>query len=327
MPDMQQAPAMQQDQQGMIQERGYGFEQEPVEDFESLSILPSPSMEKAPSKELRLTPSYVNKEIERLNSIRNKAASSGANPQQLEYLRKMHEDRVNNMWKELDYQQKSEKEGKKEEFEMYKISQPERKEIVDAAKRSRANLQDLNRMEELQDEGKLDTPGYIEFLNRSGLDVPALMNKGSQEFNKIVQTFMRDARTYFGARVSNFELEQFLKGIPSLSQTPEGRKRVLSNLKRINRVALLYNDTYKDMLKENDWSLPLYWQEKLDDRISPKLDKITDQFKADLKKEVPKGQNRLITLLQAGAGSIIGAPGKILGKAGSLVSGGELPPV
>src|SRR5579859_5047227 len=121
--------------------------------------------------------------------------------------------------------------AQKEKAERFKITATERKEIADRAKSARQQLHDLDRMEELEKTGKLDTPGYVEFLKRSGLDIPALMNPESEEFQKLAAGFLRDAKSVFGARVSNYEIEQFLKTIPSLSQSPEGRKRVIANLK------------------------------------------------------------------------------------------------
>jgi hypothetical protein len=212
-------------------------------------------------------------------------------------------------------------------IESYKISKDMREKIIEEGKSAKSNLQDLERMEDLNQTGKLDTPGYVEFLKSTGLDIPALMNPESEEFQKIAQTFMRDAKKYFGGRVSNFEIEQFLKTIPSLSQSPEGRNRVIANLRRMNKGAVLYSKELKDLVKENKDYLPLDYLEQLDDRIEPKAEQLAKEFKKDLEKKVPAGQNKYITALQSIAGGIIGAPGKILSKvsgaAGKLLSAAE----
>ncbi len=205
----------------------------------------------------------------------------------------------------------------KERTEAFKMTKPERKEIIDRARTARQNLQDLERMEDLEKEGKLDTPGYTEFLKRSGFDIPALLNPGSEEFNKIAANFVRDAKSIYGSRVSNFEIEQFLKTIPSLSMSPEGRKRVIANLKNIARGHLAYNNALKEIIAENKGIPPLDLNEKIDDRIEKTLDTLSKKFKDDLVKPVPKGQNKLITALQTAAGSAAGGLGG-LGK--SLVS-------
>lgn len=206
-----------------------------------------------------------------------------------------------------------------EEASRFKATAAERKDIIDKARAARQDLKDLDRMEELEKEGKLDTPGYTEFLKRSGLDIPALMNPGSEEFIKTSANFMRNAKTYLGSRISNYELEQFLKTIPSLSQSPQGRKRVISNLKYVARSALEYNNALKEVLAKNKGVPPYDLPEQIDDRIESKLDKLSQKFKEDLARPVPKGQNKLITALQSIAGSTIGPVAG--GLAGGLVGG------
>ena len=164
-------------------------------------------------------------------------------------------------------------------------------------------------MQELQDSGKLDTPGYPAFLKRAGLNIPALMNPESEEFNKIAVNFLRDAKNYFGARVTQQEVQLFLQGIPSLSQSPEGRKRVIANLKYIANGALEYNNALKEVIQENKGVPPYDLMERIDDKVEKKIDSFAARFKKDLSKPVPKGQNKLITALQAGLGSVIGGAG------------------
>lgn len=215
------------------------------------------------------------------------------------------------------------KEGmeQKRQAEAFKATKQERSEIIKAGRKAKQQLEDLNRMEELEKEGNLDTPGYIEFLKRSGLDIPALMDIGSEEFNKIAANFIGGAKDALGGRVTNFELEQFLKTIPSLSQSPEGRKRVIANLKRIKRTEVEYKKALKDVMSENKGVPPLDLLEKIDDKIGPRLDKISEKFRKDLSKNVPEGQNRLITAAQSIGGSIAGAPGRLLGGISHLLGG------
>jgi hypothetical protein len=213
----------------------------------------------------------------------------------------------------LDF--KREAAEKKEIADKYKMSKDTRKEIVQKAAAARQDLKDLDRLEELQKEGKLDTPGYIEFLKRSGLDIPALMEPGSEEFQKVSATFMRNAATYLGGRVSNYELEQFMKTIPSLSQSPEGRKRVIANLKYMTRGALEYNNALKEVIAENGGVPPYDLDEQIDSKVEKKIDKLGEMFKKDLAKPVPAAQNKLVTALQASLGDVAGGLFKNAGKA------------
>lgn len=210
--------------------------------------------------------------------------------------------------------------NKKLHAEQFQATAGLRHDILQRSKSSRQTLKDLSRLEELSQEGKLDTPGYAEFLERSGFDIPALMNPESEEFKKIQQNFLKGAKEYFGGRISNYEVEQFLKTIPSLSQSPEGRQRVIANLKNVARADMEYKNAMKEVVNENGGIPPYDLEEKIDDKIDKRLDRLSEEFKKDLKKPAPKGQNKLITALQAGAGSLIGAPGKILSKVGGMAS-------
>jgi hypothetical protein len=205
----------------------------------------------------------------------------------------------------------------------FKETKEERQKILEEGRSAKETLRDLDRMEELNKEGKLDTPGYTEFLKRSGLDIPALMNPESQEFQKIAQNFLRDAKTYFGGKVSNFEVEQFLKTIPSLSQSPEGRQRVIAGLKNIANAKKAYADTYLEIFNESKGVPPLDVNEQIYERVDKRLDKLSEKFRQDLSKEVPKGQHKLITALQAGAGSAakIAAPAIAGAALGSIIPG------
>lgn len=161
----------------------------------------------------------------------------------------------------------------------YKETKVERKEILNEAKSAKENLARLDRMAELSRHGKLDSPLYIEFLKKTGLDIPALTSPDSQEFRKLEVDFLRDAKNIFGARVTNYEAAQFLKSIPSLSQSKEGREKVIKNLKIMNEGKLLRADALKDIIKENKGTPPLDLLEQIDDRIAPKIDKLLNDFR------------------------------------------------
>jgi predicted transcriptional regulator with HTH domain len=203
--------------------------------------------------------------------------------------------------------------------EAYKATSPYRTKIYEEASSAKNVLDDLKRMKELETgDASLDTPGYVEFLERSGFDIPALMKPESEEFQKLRQTQLRDARQYFGGRVTNFEMDQFLKSIPSLNQSPEGRKRVIANMERINKLKVKTAETARKIIKANGGIPPLDLQEQIDEKMEPERERVAQEFKQDLKRKVPAAQNQYTTAIQAGLGSVIGAPGKLLGKIGNI---------
>lgn len=212
---------------------------------------------------------------------------------------------------------------REETIRLFKETAPYREKTLEAKNSAQAVLDDLSRMKELESgDAQLDTPGYIEFLERSGLDIPALMKPESEEFNKLRQTQLRDARQYFGGRVTNFEMDQFLKSIPSLNQSPEGRKRVIANMERINKLKVKTADVMRKIIKENGGVPPLDLAEQVDERMKKYRDRFAEEFKTDLKRKVPQSQSPYITAMQAIAGSAVPTVGKgIKGALGGALGG------
>jgi hypothetical protein len=221
-------------------------------------------------------------------------------------------------------QQKERHHTAKERAEAFKATKAERKEFVDKARAAKQNLQDLNRLEELEKEG-LPSAGYNQFLKNAGLDIPALQGESGEEFNKISANFIKNARTYFGSRISNFELESFLKTIPTLSNSPIGRQRVISNLKNIARLEVEAGKLARDIIKKNKNTPPLDLMEKVEKKLDKKASKFAKKFKADLAKPVPPAQNKLLTAASSLLGNVAGVltnPGTLLGGTLGGIYGG-----
>lgn len=58
----------------------------------------------------------------------------------------------------------------------------------------------------------------------------------AQEFTKLVIDEIQGAQKTYGGKVSNFEAAQYLKKLPSLINTSEGRNRVLRDLRIMNKL-------------------------------------------------------------------------------------------
>lgn len=173
----------------------------------------------------------------------------------------------------------SQKEAKsKEKLSAFKETAPYRKEAREEYKGAREDLMRLSRMKELIETGNITNPVLYVGLQKSGLDIPVLLNPDTQEFQKLVVDFTRNARQTFGARVTNFELDTFLKSIPSLLQSEEGKKRVIRNLELLNRGKVARFDTLREILRENDGVPPLDLAEEVENRVEGKLDQLAAEF-------------------------------------------------
>lgn len=152
-------------------------------------------------------------------------------------------------------------------------------EILSLAQAAEENIERLDRIATLDKKGELQDPLLYSTLNRLGLDIPALRNADTQEVEKLSADFLKGARAIFGARVTNYEMVQFLKTIPNLMQTPEGRARVIRNLRLMNQAAILRRDAMQQIIEEKDGDFPLTLRMDVEKRIHPELKKIAEQFK------------------------------------------------
>ncbi len=77
------------------------------------------------------------------------------------------------------------------------------------------------------------------------LRVKALASPESQDYVKTIARMARRAKDFFPGRVTNFDLDQFKQGFPTLANSPEGRNLIAQQLSLGNRIAYLKDETYK----------------------------------------------------------------------------------
>ena len=176
--------------------------------------------------------------------------------------------------------------GEKATASKFKETKEVRKEIIEASRAARENDMRLDRMTELNKKDTLINPLFNATLKKAGMDLAALKNADSQEFEKLSTDFLKNAKAIFGARITNFEVEAFLKTIPTLSQSKEGRARVIRNLKLFNEGAKVRFDEMQKVLKENKGVPPYSLEELVEERVGNRLDSISERFKGGEEAEV-----------------------------------------
>lgn len=77
------------------------------------------------------------------------------------------------------------------------------------------------------------------------LRVKALATPEAQDYVKTIARMARRAKDFFPGRVTNFDLDQFKAGFPTLANSPEGRRLIAKQLALSNRIAYLKDETYK----------------------------------------------------------------------------------
>lgn len=206
---------------------------------------------------------------------------------------------------ERKIQEKQKLQERKFDYEREKIATKESKEayddIVKKAKSAKDNNMRLDRMEQLLERGKLTSPEFnsiIKTVSKGfwglGFDLNFLRTADSQEFDKLSADFLKDAKSIFGARLTNFDVESFLKTVPTLAQTDEGKQRVINNLRAFNEAANLRKKAMVEIIKENNGKRPANLNLLIDERIDPELDIIAAKFKegygAPAKRIIPEDE-------------------------------------
>jgi len=118
----------------------------------------------------------------------------------------------------------------------------DRLNALDDEYREVKHLQDLNEMP-----GAL--PTGIEKWNvdwdTGDLRVKALATPETQDYVKTIARMARRAKDFFPGRVTNFDLDQFKQGFPTLANSPDGRRLIAEQLALGNRIAYLKDETFK----------------------------------------------------------------------------------
>lgn len=172
-------------------------------------------------------------------------------------------------------------------------------------------MEEVKKLQKLNESGKLDTQSTMAFLNGLGMDPTILLNPESQEFEKISQGFLKNAKRYFGSKVTEGEIKQYMKTIPTLLQSPEGRSRIVANMKDMLRAAILEQEIAYDIIKKNGGKAPDDLVGKVNRRYKDDRKKLYAKFEKDIKRKVPEGESGANVAISGLGGSALGGIAKL----------------
>jgi hypothetical protein len=196
-----------------------------------------------------------------------------------------------------------EKELRKEDREERKLSATEQrivdketlptyKEINEKAKASKDSNLRLGRMEELIKRGKLSNTAFYNGVKALG-KLPGIgsyiesiaesfLSPDTQEFEKLSTDFIKDAKQFFGNRITQQEVALFLKTVPNLSQTNHGKQRVIRNMRIFNEAAGVRKKAMDEIIRANNGKRPANLESLIEEVATPQLDKLAEQFKGNV---------------------------------------------
>lgn len=130
------------------------------------------------------------------------------------------------------------KERVKRQDDRYRIQSPLVMKNSDALHSLENENLSIGLLQELNDSGKVGQG--LQKLNinpKTGdLFIPQLGTAEEQLFVKTVNDFTVKAKDSFGARVTNFELDRFMQRLPTLANSPEGRRLIMRQMQVINEL-------------------------------------------------------------------------------------------
>lgn len=218
------------------------------------------------------------------------------NPALGAYYERVEKERNRAMEAYLNRQLANRKITSGEEAAKYKYNQKFNENID----KSFLNYQDLNlhldELENLANKGNLTTPLTASLLERFGLSLGVLNNPDSEAFQKTSQDLLKGISAYYGNRLNLAEVNSFLKTIPTLLNSEEGRKQIIKNMRIFSEPAQILYESREKLLKQLNGKPPPYdFQSKVIADALPRITKLSDRFKEDLPVRLQKG-DRIIEI-------------------------------
>lgn len=136
-----------------------------------------------------------------------------------------------------------------------KTNTKELKAAKDKARAAQDARIHYKRLTDLNDTGKVQN-GFGRTLIDADTGEPykdiqklGFVNKETQEYVKTLNDFISQAKNFFGARVTNFDLTSFKSRLPSLMNTEDGRRAIIEQMSLLSELQNIYDDTLAQGIK------------------------------------------------------------------------------
>jgi len=153
------------------------------------------------------------------------------------------------------------------------------KETEKGFRGAKAEDQRLSRMEELDKKGNLTTALMTKTMNALGLPLSILGSPDTEEFAKLEAEFVRDVNDVFRGQIRIFEIQAYMKTVPGLLNSPEGRRAIISNRKLLNEAKKVEYAAYKQILKENKGVPPRDLSFQIEERTGDQINDLSDRYR------------------------------------------------
>lgn len=138
--------------------------------------------------------------------------------------------------------------------------------------------QKLDRIAELKD---VPTPLLHETMQALGIPT-ALFSAEGEELEKLSNDLTKNIQQFYGSRILQSEFQNFLKSIPTLKNSQEGRERIIDNMKMFNNLKRLEYNTARGLeldYEAKNKPLPPSFQRIVQDKMKPEAEKFAEEWK------------------------------------------------
>jgi len=149
----------------------------------------------------------------------------------------------------------------------------------------------LLQMRSIPDED-LISPTAAVFLDKLGIPLGSLEDPSSELYHKLSQDLLKGLPETYGSRILKVEVDNFLKTIPTLMNSADGRRMIASNMLKLGEMKEIYYNEMRKQQKnaiDNSKPLPKDFQQRIFDQVKPQIDKSNNEFvKLSQIKSVPE---------------------------------------
>jgi len=153
-----------------------------------------------------------------------------------------------------------------------------RDKVVNEYEAAKSSDLRLTKMIKKAESGKLSTPMMIKTLDYFGIPLSVLNNPSTEEYAKLENDYVRDVSSIFPGAIKNFEIESYLKTIPRLLNSDEGKLLVAKNLQLINKAKTIKYEAMKNILEQNKGVVPRNLDIAINDATRNQMEEIKEEF-------------------------------------------------
>jgi len=155
---------------------------------------------------------------------------------------------------EVEERRRQEARRTDKEKQFFKMNEPKVMQLADTSQKLSTEGLRYDRLQELfSDPSKLPSSFTAALFTKDGNIndiVYSQMSPQAQEAIKLIIDSTSGIKDTYGARITNFDLQTYLKKLPSLLNSPEGKQRVLRDLQIMNKLNKMHADGIMEVFEE-----------------------------------------------------------------------------